>query len=313
MNIRGSFMVACLLTAAGAAQAGIFNTNGYAVQYRIFNGMPTSNLTANGVPLPGVDGMGDPLPFDNFPTNGLGTLAQPFGNMNIRDEYPFPTGNQGFANKTQAMLSADGGATALSLVNSESFDISYDVRLTSGQPLARKEGGFVFYNPRGSDGMGGPLFIDEGRLLVSSNSFNGGNHAPGETAIFGAAMPFTGGGAGGFPGGQTGFANDKVVNGQLHTMRFIYFAPGAIDARAAYEAFFDGQSSGVRFFNPAGEFDGVNGFADGTKIGLMAQFQYSPVAGDLADVDYTFRGLVPTPGAAGLLAAGGLVALRRRR
>ena len=99
MNIRGSFMVACLLTAAGAAQAGIFNTNGYAVQYRIFNGMPTSNLTANGVPLPGVDGMGDPLPFDNFPTNGLGTLAQPFGNMNIRDEYPFPTGNQGFANK----------------------------------------------------------------------------------------------------------------------------------------------------------------------------------------------------------------------
>ncbi len=306
MKVSGFAAVACLVAAAGAAHASIFNTNGYAVQYRIFNGMPTSNLTANGIPLPGVDGMGDPLPFDNFPTNGLGTVALPLGPVVIRDEYPFPTGNQGFANKTQAMLSSDGGATALSLVNSESFDICYTVRLTSGQPLARKEGGLVFYNPRGDNGMGGPLFIDEGRFLVSSNSFNGGNHAPGETAIFGAAMPF----AGGEPGG---FGNDNVVNGALHTIRFIYFAPGHIDARAAYEAFFDGESSGVRFFNPAGEFDGVNGFANGTKIGLMGQFQYSPVDNDLAEAAYDNFKLVPTPGAAGLLAAGGLVALRRRR
>ncbi len=309
MKACGFICVASVLALAGAAQASIFNTNGYAVQYRIFNGYPTSNLTANGIPMPGVDGMGNPLPGDNFPTNGLGTVALPLGPVSIRDEYPFPTGEQLFANKSQAMFSSDGGATALSLVNSESFDIRVNVRLTSGEPLVRKEGGLVFYNPRGSDGMGGPLFIDEGRLLVSSNSFNGGNHAPGETAIFGAAMPFAGGGN----GGQNAFNNDKVFNGQLHEVRFIYFAPGHIDARAAYEAFFDGESSGVRFFTPQFEFDGVNGFATGTKIGFMAQFQRFPVTDDFAQTDYDLTRLIPSPAAAGLLGLGGLVALRRRR
>ncbi|MFN0011397.1 MAG: hypothetical protein ACKVS8_07110 [Phycisphaerales bacterium] len=309
MKASGFICVASVLALAGAAQASIFNLNSYAVQYRVFNGYAESNATANGIPMPGVDGMGNPLNFDNYVANGLGTVALPLGAVSIRDEFPFPTAEQGFANKYQAMFSSDGGGTALTLVNSESFDISFTHTLSSGEPLVRKEGGLIFFNPRGDNGMGGPLFIDEGHLLTSSNSFNGGNHTPGETAIFGAAMPFAGGGN----GGQNAFNNDKVVNGQVHTVRFIYFAPGAIGPTAAYEAFFDGESSGVRLFTPQFEFDGVNGFATGTRIGFAAQFQRFPLTGDFGQADYNLTSLIPTPAAAALLGVGGLVALRRRR
>jgi hypothetical protein len=314
MMTRGTIGLLAAVACTAAASGSIFNTNGFAGQYRLFNGMPTSNLTVNGVAGPGVDGMGDPLNFDNIPVNGLGTIpvAGALTQVTIRDEFPFPTGNQGFANKTQAMFSADGGLTPLGILRSESFDLRFTVRLTSGNPLLRKEGGLVFYNPRGLN-PATPDFIDEGRLLVASNSFTSAGNIPlGETAIFGASMPFTGGGAGGFPGGQTGFANGMVANGVTYDVRFIYHAPGSrgLGTGAAYEAFFDGQSSTLREWG--NEFDG-QGFNDGTRIGFMGQFQYFPGANDLGEAQYQIVSLIPTPGAAGMLGLGGLVALRRRR
>lgn len=306
MMTRALVGVVAVAGLACAANASIFGLNGYATQYRLFNGYPTSNHTVNGIPLPGIGG-----PMDNVATNGLGTVAVGMGTVTIRDEYPFPTGEQGFANKSQAMFSADGGLTPLGLLRNESFDLTFTVRLTSGSPLVRDEGGLVFYNPRGLN-PATPDFIDEGRVLIASNSFNGGNHTPGETAIFGASMPFTGGGPGGFPGAQTGWDNDKVVMGTVHTVRFIYHAPDSrgLGTAAAYEAFFDGASSGLRVWG--NEFDGT-GFNDGTRIGFVAQFQRFPLTNDFAEAEYNLVSLIPTPSAAALLGLGGLAAMRRRR
>ena len=303
--------VLALAGLAGAAQASIFDLNGYAVQYRIFNGYPYTNFNVNGIALPGVNGVGDPYPLDNYAANGYGNVALGAGPVSFRDDYPFPTEEQGFANKAQAMFSGNGGASPLTLNRNESFDLTFRVRLTSGNPLLRKEAGLVFFNPRGLN-PSTPDFIDEGRVLIASNSFNGSNHAPGETAIFGASMPFTGGGPGGFPGGQTGWDNDKVVNGQEYEVRFVYYAPDSrgVGTAAAYEAFFDGQSSGLRVWG--NEFDGT-GFNDGTKIGFVAQFQRNRQANDFAQADYNLVRLIPTPGATALLGVAGLAVLRRRR
>lgn len=291
---------------AAGANASIFGLNGYSTQYRIFNGYPDTNFNVNGIPMPGVDGMGVDYPLDNYPSNGYGTIPLGMGPVSFRDDYPFPTREQGFANKAQAMFSADGGLTPLTLNRNESFDLTFTVKLSSGNPLLRKEAGLVFFNPRGLN-PSTPDFIDEGRVLIASNSFNGGNHAPGETAIFGAAMPFSGAGIYG-----PAWNNDKVVNGQTYEVRFIYYAPDSrgLGTRAAYEAYFDGVSSGVREWG--NEFDG-QGFNDGTKIGFVAQFQRARPATDFGQADYNLVSLIPTPGATALLGVVGAAGLRRRR
>ena len=56
-----------------------------------------------------------------------------------------------------------------------------------------------------------------------------------------------------------------------------------------------------------------NGFNNGTEIGLKAQNQRNPLINEFSDIDYTNVSMIPTPGAASLLALGGLFAGRRRR
>lgn len=281
--------VVALAGIAAAASAQITSINGLRVEYRQFNDFGTSNLSIGPAAGPLVAQPQTP-----------GSTALPLaGGVRIRDEFPIPTAGN-FANKHTALLSNDAGATAYQFMNNQSFDISVSFTMSNGDPLrSRKEGGFAFFVPNGTGG------IDEGRLLVASNSFGpSGPFTPGETAIFGGTMPFTGGNPG------SGWGNGTYADGSTVTLRFVYNAPGDSGPQASYEAFFNGQSSGLKYW----DVNGPNGFRDGTTIGFVGQFTRVPIVADFGDVTYGNISItVPTPGALALIGLAGLAATRRRR
>jgi len=272
------FAIAAFVVVGAAASVfadDISAANGLQVHARVFNDFPTSTLT--------IDGVDRPLP-EVFARPGLGTY-------HVNEQ--FPLGVMGsFANKHEAYLSTDGGATALSLYTFQSWQMDFDIKLTAPAGAPRKEAGLFIANPRPSLG-----YTDEGLVMVASD---------GEVAVFGAVMPFSGLGGGTYTLGETAHVT------------FRYFAPGEVDPLlGAYQLIFSDPVAGVKDTGVklwgAAEPDGTVGFNNGTKIAFHAQNQRNPLIADEADHVYSNIVIVPAPGAMALIGLGGLVAGRRRR
>lgn len=264
---------------ACSAMAGINGFNAFNMQYRNWNDYPSSAIT---------------------PTINGNSAVRIVENMNP----PGTSDPQKFANRHFAYFSEDGGTTKLALQNNQSFKVSYKMRLSSnidddGSGLLwpqQPEGGIFFGNDRG----GG--WIDEGGIFVIGN---------GTVFIGGANQKFS-------LIGDHNNGTDAFKKGETLQMSYTYYAPGVAGALAAYVVQFNNLTTGFsktvfNTFDPGGP--DANGFNDGSWIGFRFQNNRNPLVagGTVNDTEYWDVEVVPTPGAASLLALGGLVAARRRR
>lgn len=282
--------VAAVVALSGSALAGIGDVNGYHVEARNFNDFGSSTLTISGVA---------------YPTPGTGSIAGVGTTVNFNEQFaPLTTGN--FANRHNAFLSADGGASRYAVQRNDSFYLQTRLTILSGSGV-QKEGGINFWNNRNVlDFPGGvptpATFTDEGLFNVRSSD--------GEVAVFGGALPFH------------SFGN-VYVTGTTVTLGFAYYAPGTIAADAAVEYFYNGVASGIKFMGNGGDLVnpgdvlsptfGAGGISNFASVGFRAQNSRDFLPGDFSDITYGETILIPTPGAAGLLGLAGLVATRRRR
>jgi MYXO-CTERM domain-containing protein len=224
--------------------------------------------------------------FNDFPVS---TLSVSYTNANSRPVYlqfseQFPQGAVGnFANKHEGFFSSDGGNTTYDFGQNESFTISTTVKIETSGGQPRKEAGLFFRNPHQTDG-----WTNEGLFMVASD---------GEVAIFGGGLAFH------------SFGRNAYTLGTEATLSFRFYRAGELGAFAAYEATFNGVSSGVKFADDAA----FNGFNAGSSIALHAQNQRNPFIADSVTTTYSNISVVPTPGAMALLGLAGLVAGSRRR
>jgi hypothetical protein len=273
---RSVLSVAVLALTAGMALAtDMTSVNSYQMNTRVFNDFPGSSLTVNGVPR-----LSTP---EVYPI--------PLGPLHINEQ--FPQGIAGnFANKHIGWFSGDNGASIATTNVAQTWTLNFDVNLSQAAPGApRKEAGIEIHQPRPVLG-----FTDEGQVLIASDN--------GEVAVFGAALPFTGFGAGCYTLGTTAH------------VQFNYFAPGVVDpVKGAYQLLFLDAVTGLHdsgYKVWGNETDGIVGLTDAV-VGLKLQNQRNPFINDFGDVVYNGVSIVPAPGAAALLGLAGLVAGRRRR
>lgn len=243
-----------LVGAARHAQAQI---NGVNVQPRVFNDFPDSNLTIT----------------NNYPSL-------------VKIDDHFVSGNGNFANRHDALLSADHGATPFTFNNNQGFDVSADVTLTAGSNSPRKEAGIRVNSSVGGDGL----------FIVNTDA--------GEIVAFGGALPF-------FKFGDNAGANGYTP-GQTINMRMIY---DAANHTITYDVTRNGstQTSGPLAFTNL-----ENGVIDGSNVGFYGQFSPNKTSASTDFGTASFQNivatLVPEPTTlAGLCVAVGAVAIRRRR
>jgi len=278
MKVRGLIAIVAIAGAAASASAGVLNANAYNVQLRVWNDYPASTITPDVAPN----------------QTGHARITENMGP--VGPDFP-----QKFANRHFAYLSEDGGTTKLKMTNSESFKISYKMKLNSnidnGGPLfpQQPEGGIFFGNDRG----GG--FIDEGGIFVVGN---------GTVFVGGANQKFS-------LIGDHNNGTDAFSKGDILEMSYTYYAPNG--GTAAYAVQFHNITTGftktvVNTFDVAGGPD-ANGFNDGSWIGFRWQHTRNPLVdgGTVNDIEYYDVAIVPSTGTASLLGLAGLVAARRRR
>lgn len=256
---------------AGLAAAQINTINSYKVETRNFNDLPTSTLN----------------------------VTNSYSNVRFEESFPFPTAG-GFANRHFAHFSNDGGVSKYQFNGTDSFEISFNVRLNAGYTdtdptggyAARKEAGLYVFNNAFDNA---PPYIDEGRFGL----FN-----EGEVATFGGLMPFTGFGL-------------KYTQNTVAKMTLRYwddsFTGGAARLQVIFEDAVNGVfDSGVKDFDPG---FASSGFRAGTTFAFLAQNSRNPLVNDFADTEYNNLSitLIPAPGAAALLGLAGLAVGRRRR
>jgi hypothetical protein len=252
---RYLWLGAAALQVALVWSAGAQNINGVMINQRVFNDYPDSTLTVT----------------NNYPSL-----------VTIRDQFPTtPAGK--FANRHDALFSTDGGATAATFNNNESFDVSADVTLTDGSNAPRKEAGIRVNSSVGGDGL----------LLVNSDA--------GEIVAFGGPLPF-------FIFGKNATGNGYTP-GQLINLRMIYDANAHTVEYQVKEGTSAVQTSGPLAFSNL-----ENGVIDGSNVGLYGQF--SPAApGDFGAVTFgkISASLVPEPACVAGLGAFAVALLARRR
>ncbi len=244
----------CLLAGAALlpapALADIGDINSLVVNARFFNDYPDSDLTI----------------VNNYPSL-LSITEQNFG-------------SGGFANRHDALFSADGTNPYL-LQTSEGFDLTVSAMLDAGSVAPRKEAGIRF-NFMGFDGL----------FIITSD---------GESAAFGGVLPF-----------HT-FGGSAYTPGTVAEMRVIYTPdddpdPGDGDA-STIEYILNGTSSGPLNFGNL-----ENGFIPNTQFGVFGQFQPDDSnPGDFALLEYSNFTLIPEPAAGLLLVIGGLGVMAGRR
>lgn len=282
-----------LVMMSGAAMADLgssnaFNWNTYE-SFRNPAAVINSTLTVDG-------GAPEAVAF-----NGSSSLA--LGSHQVNEVYAAGTG--GFANRHIMWLSDNGGSSAYQLQAGESFRISACFTIRTNHPTGvgapvNSETGIWFHNPRVNDQ--GVSFIDEGGIWAISNgtSFSGG-----------AAMDFNLYGEGGFNNPNS---PPIVFPGDVIEMSYTYFAPGAFapGAGAQYYAEVNNITRGI-FRSSGMKGFGANQLNPGTTIGFRFQNQVFPIQETNTTTNLFNVSVVPAPGAAAMLALGGLVAGRRRR
>ncbi len=281
--MRSIVITLALAASAGTASAQLAGVNGLNMVYgNGFSGFPSST-TLNNNGLAGV------------------RLQETIGN-----DAP---GGGDFANRSFAFLSSDGGATPYMYDGVSSFSITYRHRMAhSTDPVL----------PNGSNNTEGGLWFLQG----------GVTHPYDDGGIFTTAggTAFVGGMGAGFSllaeGNGSNASFPALTQNGWYTVRFDYFAPNALGAGslASYQASILDESSGnYRISNLTSWDQGSSwptGLQAGTAIGF--RFQNVPVlgVGNYFDGEYagiTIGAVVPTPASMGLLALGGLTAMRRRR
>lgn len=226
----GGLVVTGFLAATTGADAA-FTINGASPLLRTpFNAFPSSNLTFT----------------DNIGTTGdLSFVEGPFGLPDLGAAF--------FANRHNAWLSSDGGATAHGFNNQDNFTFSFDLNLNAANLSPRKEAGFVFVHPT----------TGTGQFIVTSDN--------GEIASFSSFFPFTSNLVNGDYGGAA------YTPGTNLSVQAVYRAGvGSTEAAnlvkpASLEFIVNGISSGVRYLGNI-----ENGLLDGTQIALNIQSQVDP-------------------------------------
>ena len=245
---------AMLQVAVVAGARGATDVNGVMINPRVFNDYPDSTLTVT----------------NNYPT--LVSFKDIFNTT--------PSGK--FANRHDALLSSDGGATARIFNNNQSFDVSANVTLTDGSNSPRKEAGIRVNSSVGGDGL----------FIVNSDA--------GEIVAFGGPLPF-------FIFGKNSTGNGYTP-GQTINMRMTYDAGAHTMEYRVKEGATQLDSGALAFSNLE------NGVIDGSNVGFYGQFSpASPGDFGMASFGSIVANVVPEP--TGLLAVGlaatGLLARRR--
>jgi hypothetical protein len=283
--MRSIVISLALAATAGTASAQLAGVNGLHMVYgNGFNGWTSSITTTN---------------------NGL-------AGVRIQETVPADSDHsQGdFANRHFAFFSTDGGTTNYTYDGTSSFSVTFRHRLDhSTTPTL----------PNGSNSTEGGLWILQGGI---ANPYDDGGlfHGSNGTAFvggMGANFQLLNEGNGSNPP-----AHLPLTPAGWVTMRFDYWAPGALGAGsvASYQASTLDETTGSFHITPLTTWDvgssHPNGIEPGSVIGL--RFVDIPVlgVGNSFDGEYNnivIGAVVPTPASAGVLALGGLVALRRRR
>jgi hypothetical protein len=253
---------AALCLTATAAQAQF---NGIALAPRVFNDHPETTLTmttSNSIP----------------------------GSVTIDDRGATTTGG---ANRHDALLSTDNGATPYTFSIDTPFTMSATFVLTDGSNSPRKEAGLRINSPVGGDAL----------FIVNSDA--------GEIVTFGGGSPFHlfGNNAGG----------NGYVPGTPITMAMTYTPgpggttqanPATIDYRVTYA----GLNGGATVDTGPLAWSNNEGGPTAFQVGVYGQWGPANQA-DFINVAYTNiqASSVPEPASLGLLAIGGLTMLRRRR
>jgi hypothetical protein len=226
--------------------------------------------------------------FNDFPNSTLGTTNTFPGVVRISDANLVNSPPAGFANRHNWRLSADGGATNATFMNSHSYSLFADVTLSG---TGNGEIG-IQLSPWWSQNVDGNLML---------------NGVSGEVAAFGGRLPFY---------SFTASQSVNYVKGTTVRVGFEYDAnsntaadPGAI------RYWYGNLNSGWLNFdegNPGEGFGSWGALNSATAGGYLqvvgAQTGTGDLVGTWANISY-----VPAPGSMGLLALGGLLAARRRR
>ena len=225
--------------------------------------------------------MKNPRVFNDYPDSTLTFDANYPSSIHIRDTFnTIPP--QKFANRHDALLSGDGGATALTFNNNMSFDISANVTLTDSSGSPRKEAGIRVNSSVGGDGL----------FIINSDA--------GEIVAFNGPFPF-------FIFGKNATGNGYTP-GQTINMEIVYDAIGHTIEYRVKEGTTQMTSGPLAFTNLE------NGIIDGSTAGFYGQFSPSGT-GDFGDVQIAniVANVVPEPvGIAGLGLAGLMLMARRR-
>lgn len=232
--LAGGFAATGFLATATASSA--FTINGADPLLRTpWNAFPASNLTFT----------------DNLGTTGdLIFQEDNFGAVDLDASF--------FANRHNAWLSSDGGATAHGFNNQDSFSLSFTFNLDSTIATPRKEAGFVFVHPT----------TGTGQFIVTTDN--------GEIASFSSFFPFTSNLVSDDDGPEYG--GTPYVPGTDVDIQVIYRAGVGSEATAdlvkpaSLEFVVDGISAGVRLLGNL-----ENGLVDGTQIALNVQSQVAPL------------------------------------
>lgn len=250
----------------------------------------TAMVAASAVAAPDIDSAKvNGRIFNDFPGSNFSSVNNYPANINLSD------GNlaapQGFANRHNWRLSADGGATNALFANGDTFSVFADVTISvTGSGAA--EGGLQL-SPWWSPNVDGVFNL---------------RTTDGEVAIFGGRLPFYS-----FTGSQ------GVTYTPGTTVRLgIEYDPQGLSAvspalvRYSYGALTSGWLA-FDMGNPAEEIPhGLWGALNNATVGGFVQV-FGTTGSGTVSADFNNIGYVPAPGSIAIVAAGGLLAARRRR